>query len=299
MASKTPTPVRDQMGINRPDALDALEGSKNLDAATAVALGKARSERRRMKHGPSKLARGLAALPKASNEFGLVMPSLPPPVDEKKILGLEQSMEEDAEDALHRLEQEAAAKEQASLRRRSATVQRALPRPLSLNSAMVDLADGAEEAGQEAVGAAVRKEMFRLLRHDSVAHPAAKEKSRKRKRATNAPSLLKLTDEEMGNVRVPPLSLLFRTFPCALLLLGLFHLLFWSASFHLLDACRPCRLEKWCLKKPMLFSRTDLCPCWVPYLPTSGGSFFLKSLLWLLLISLCCFVFVPPKYQAI
>jgi len=161
------TPMRDGLSIN-----------EGLTAEEAIEMGSKRAQKRKRDAFKKKLASGLSALPKATNEYMLVKPDLPPEVDDQ--VANDVNMEEDAEDAMMRIEEQAQAMEDAILRKRHTVIQRTLPRPTNLNVEMGG--DGDEDA---MVAELIRKEMVAMIRYDAYHHPLVPEEDGKKKKKKN------------------------------------------------------------------------------------------------------------------
>jgi len=115
------------------------------------------------------------------------MPNLPVEVeagDEKR-----SGHEEDAEDALSRLDREKKAEEAAVLKRRSQALQRSLPRPFTINIQI---------NGQDPVKQEIEKEMLTLLKFDEAKYPTPGAKNKKRRKA---PWIDHFTDLELQKAR--------------------------------------------------------------------------------------------------
>lgn len=187
------TPARDAMSIN--------DGGMTADEA--LMAGSRRSQKRKKDAFASKLASGLKALPQATNEYMLVKPELPPEVADEVQGSTE--YEEDAEDAILRIAQQAQAMEQAVLRKRHAVIQRSLPRPAALNVDMGKEA-GAEAGDMGAVAALLQAEMVAMIRYDAHQHPlqpevGQKKKKKKKKEDARMPQLYHVEEEEMRDAR--------------------------------------------------------------------------------------------------
>lgn len=168
------TPLRDDLNIN-PEA--------GMTAAVAK-----KANRRRKGSLAQKLAKGLAALPEATNEYALRKPELPKD-DELEWKPEELDIEEDAEDAVKRIARVAKELEEAQLRRRHVVIQRSLPRPLALNVGMENGGEN-DEAHEE-----LRKEMIKMIRYDAHRHPLGKKK--KTKKNQRVPTLEEIDDDAL------------------------------------------------------------------------------------------------------
>jgi len=117
-----------------------------------------------------KLRSGLSQLPTAQHEYQIVMPELPtePEEPEKKL-----NVEEDAEDALRRLQDDEKLREVAAMNRRSQAINRKLPRPTTINLAMNS------GINEDPVKQEVADEMLKLLKFDSAKYPIPNAKNKK------------------------------------------------------------------------------------------------------------------------
>lgn len=183
------TPMRDELHIN-----------EGLSAEEALEMGSKRAQKRYQEEFKRKLAKGLGALPKATNEYVLVKPELPPEVEDTFMKPLDE--EEDAEDAVLRIAEMAKALEDSILRKRHIVLQRRLPRPLSLNTEMGKGSEGVEDL--------LRKEMVAMLRYDAFTYPIdgeeeeekdGKKKKKKKVDASKMPKLAMLEEEELREAR--------------------------------------------------------------------------------------------------
>jgi pre-mRNA-splicing factor CDC5/CEF1 len=153
------TPMRDSLSIN--------------DDASSVGD----TPRQRLHELKSQLKQGFLSLPKAKNEFELVLPE-----DDEELADDEVSVAMRIEDATEREEKLAAIKaveDAKALARRSQVVRRGLPRPVnfdatsfldSLDSVRADNDDSADAAQSEAERL-VAIEMVLLLQHDAITYP--------------------------------------------------------------------------------------------------------------------------------
>lgn len=177
------TPFRDGLNIN-----------EGLSAEEAIHLGKKRSKRRRDAF-KQQLATGLGALPAATNEYMLVKPELPPEVEET--VSAEGDWEEDAEDALAKMEAQAKVIEEAILRKRHLAIQYNLPRPKALNVAMGNV-DNEEGEVEGEVQELLRREMVAMLRYDAYQYPVEEDKGQKKqKKQKSVPTLPMFEEEEI------------------------------------------------------------------------------------------------------
>ncbi len=147
-AGMTPlrTPARDDLGIN-------------------AAGGGVRVISRR--GGKSSI--GFESLPAPVNDFAIMVPE-----DEDMVANGASAVEEDAAERDARLQREAEERKRRELARRSLPVQRALPRPVNVDSSRLERTLGETNTGSDAMAKATRliqDEMVRLLAHDSIAFP--------------------------------------------------------------------------------------------------------------------------------
>lgn len=207
--SRTPmsvhgTPLRDEMGINDGGGMTAEEV---MEAARGV-----RDQKKRQSTMAKKLQKGLSALPAATNEYALVKPELPDEVDEMALLhGTTEDVEEDAEDAINRIAQQAKLMEQAAFRRRHLTIQRQLPRPAAINFGMgKDNSDDDSDDEKAVVNEELRKEMIAMLRYDEYQFPldgkerfddGNKRKKKKQKVDPKLPVLPIFEDDQIQTAR--------------------------------------------------------------------------------------------------
>lgn len=146
-AGMTPlrTPARDDLGIN------AVAGGG------AVARGRGRK------------SLGFENLPVPVNDFAIMVPE-----DEDVASTDAPAVEEDAAERDARLQREAEERKRKELARRSLPVQRALPRPVNVDSSRLKRTLGETNTGNDAMAEAtqlIQDEMVRLLVHDSIAFP--------------------------------------------------------------------------------------------------------------------------------
>lgn len=178
------TPARDNLGIN--------EAQAGMSAADAIMANRSRREQKRQEVLlKNKLRAGFDALPEAENEYMFKMPELPAEIEVQD----EEPMVEDAEDAMSRVAAEVRAKQDAALARRSATLQRGLPRPVTVNTGMAKGEGRAKDATQQLV----QEELLLMLRHDAAKYPMSKA-DRKRKRTV--PVLPVYDDELLAEARL-------------------------------------------------------------------------------------------------
>ena len=147
-AGMTPlrTPARDDLGIN-------------------AAGGGVRVISRR----GGKPSIGFESLPAPVNDFAIMVPE-----DEDMVANDTFAVEEDAAERDARLQREAEEHKRRELARRSLPVQRALPRPVNVDSSRLERTLGETNTGSDAMARATRliqDEMVRLLAHDSIAFP--------------------------------------------------------------------------------------------------------------------------------
>jgi pre-mRNA-splicing factor CDC5/CEF1 len=157
------TPARDGLNIN-----------EGMSAEEALQMGSKRSQARKADAFKRKLASGLNALPKATNEYMLVKPEIPPELPDR--VEEDADYEEDAEDAVLRIARQAKQQEEAILRKRHTVIQRELPRPNTLNVNMGKDTEGA-------VHEMLREEMIAMLRYDAYQHPLEPNGKKKKKRS--------------------------------------------------------------------------------------------------------------------
>jgi pre-mRNA-splicing factor CDC5/CEF1 len=212
LAGETPsrsgaTPMRTPKGGMTPAATPARDGlniNAGMSQEEALAVGGRRAQKRKAETFQRKLASGLSALPKATNEYMLVKPELPDEVADKvAVLG---DYEEDAEDAVTRIEEQAKALEEAILRKRHMVIQRSLPRPTNVNSDM-GKAEAEFAAGMEAAEELLRVEVVAMLRYDAHEHPldegdeGPKKKKQKKDDNKKAPKLAMVEEEQLRAAR--------------------------------------------------------------------------------------------------
>ena len=153
-AGFTPTPSRDNLGINAPQG--------GLSAAAAVA-----ADRRRRQARKRRLQSAFGALPRAVNHYATVVPELP--ADPAEAARAQGQPEEDAEDmAAARAERERRRADEA-MRRRSQVLQRGLPRPVAIGN--VRFASDARKSSPEQ--RLIAAEMDALVRFDEATQPIA------------------------------------------------------------------------------------------------------------------------------
>lgn len=163
------TPAMSLTGGETPMLRDALslnagDGGGILDENVGLQRAKEHLLKQQLKHS-------LKALPAPKNEYEIDFAAAIP---EQKPEQEENAMEEDAQDIRKRLERESAAADAAERKRRSAAVQRDLPRPLQVNAAYGKGSEGDVASTVALVREAskmVQKELLALLKHDSLAHP--------------------------------------------------------------------------------------------------------------------------------
>lgn len=177
MSGMTPTPARDHLGINA----DMMGG---LTPASAIA------EKKRLKAMRRSMKQGFNKLPKAKNKYSIVLPELPPEVEQE-----EDHMEEDAEDAAALQAAKAQARHELDMKKRSQALQKGLPRPLAIGSLRFASDD------QDAVTKSIFEEMDKLIRHDEAKYPVAGSQKRRMIKIDDLPLSLmakakELVDEE-------------------------------------------------------------------------------------------------------
>jgi len=186
------TPLRDQLGLNDPDAAIAAETRRAEKARLAAARGDLRA--------------GLSSLPAPANEYMVQIPDLPEGGD-----GNGEAMDEDAADVKARQQAAEAARVAAELKLRSQVLQRGLPRPAAVTvaptagpAAVGPAAAGAREQAERLIA----NELGTLLAHDNAAYPvvAGGRKDRKRKKAEAAaaevPTLERFEAAELDAARL-------------------------------------------------------------------------------------------------
>lgn len=188
------TPVRDELQIN--------EGM-GLTQEEALEMGSKRALKRQQEDFKRKLSKGLSALPKATNEYVLVKPEIPPEVLD--VAKEELSGDEDAEDLLLRIAEQSKALEDSILRKRHLAIQRALPRPKTLNINMGKDGEDTDDDDEAAVVASLlRRELLQMLRYDAAAYPMDDEekKPKKKKDEKKLPKLHMFEEEEIREARM-------------------------------------------------------------------------------------------------
>lgn len=158
----TPTPMRDALGLNDPEAM--LAGSSRQEEKIRAALVR------------NELREGLGQLPAPKNEYQIGVPELP-----EDGMGEEggEGFLEDAAERDARLKAARAAAIEAELRRRSQALQRGLPRPVALDMMPSPRTD-AELTGLSVAELAeelLNRETLAMLQHDAVKYPLGKEQA--------------------------------------------------------------------------------------------------------------------------
>ncbi|CAI5700865.1 hypothetical protein KXD40_005782 [Peronospora effusa] len=175
----TRTPLRDELGIN-PEQLYGTEAEN------------ARAEKARTKRLVSSLRQGFDSLPAPQNEYEINVP-------EKEEAGDDHAtalQEEDAGERAAREQQQRELDQDRELKRRSAAVQKGLPRPSKVKKVLI------HSAVNE-----VADEMYCMLEHDLAKHPvddgkSKKNKKRKKSSSTGAmPHLQQFSDTDIERAR--------------------------------------------------------------------------------------------------
>lgn len=192
-----------------PSFRDGLHINEGLTAEEAIELGSRRAQMRSKDAFKRKLAQGLNALPKATNEYMLIKPELPPEVADP--VNVE---DEDAEDVLEKVHQQAKALEEAVLRKRHTVIQRSLPRPKVVNIEMERGENDEEEEEEkeekkefkeEDVKEMLRAEMVQMLKYDAYTYPPEGEdendKKKKKKKDGPGPKLSLLEEDDLLGAR--------------------------------------------------------------------------------------------------
>jgi pre-mRNA-splicing factor CDC5/CEF1 len=112
---------------------------------------------------------GFESLPAPVNDFAIMVPE-----DEDLAANDTSAFEEDAAERDARLQRKAEERKRKELARRSQPVQRALPRPVNVDSSRLERTLGETNTGKDANANAtqlIQDEMVRLLAHDSIAFP--------------------------------------------------------------------------------------------------------------------------------
>lgn len=112
---------------------------------------------------------GFESLPAPVNDFAIMVPE-----DEDMVGNDMSAVEEDAAERDARLQREAEERKRKELARRSQPVQRALPRPVNVDTSRLERTLGETNTGSDGMAKATRliqDEMVRLLTHDSIAFP--------------------------------------------------------------------------------------------------------------------------------
>eukprot|EP00879_Flechtneria_rotunda_P009300 GHRR01009737.1.p1 GENE.GHRR01009737.1~~GHRR01009737.1.p1 ORF type:complete len:737 (+),score=290.38 GHRR01009737.1:223-2433(+) len=148
------TPIRDQLGLN--EAADSLQLSATVRAQKAAATA-LRAE----------LRANLSQLPAPENEYSVALPEVP--ADEEN----DAVMEEDAEDVKARKQQEAEAAKAAAEKKKSQTLQRGLPRPVTIEKLPQPKAPAELTALslRERAEAELYAELAALIEHDNNTYP--------------------------------------------------------------------------------------------------------------------------------
>ena len=166
------TPLRDDLGLN--DQADGFSVTEDGQSVASTAFSEAARERR------MQLLQQLQGLPEPEFSYEVSLPAAPAEEDEAAQRPQQRA---DAADMALKQRQRRAEEEALKLARRSATVQRALPRPpaqLPLhNAARLAAPSCCEASACEDVSPAillaasemVNREMLLLLAHDQCAHP--------------------------------------------------------------------------------------------------------------------------------
>ncbi|KAG1672528.1 hypothetical protein FOA52_002837 [Chlamydomonas sp. UWO 241] len=183
------TPVRDALGLN--------EDMTGLEVGARAAAARARA-------AAAELRAGLGGLPAPQNEYAIEMPDAPEGDDDG-----EGGVEDAAVRAVRR-SREAAAAAALEEKRKSQTLQRALPRPASLPPAPpVRLAsDTARMSARERAEELLAGEVVAMLAHDAARYPVATGDKKRDKAAAKAaasgdgvPTLAPLSDEALASAR--------------------------------------------------------------------------------------------------
>ncbi|CAI5744027.1 unnamed protein product [Peronospora destructor] len=179
LMSATRTPLRDELGIN-PEQLYGAEAEN------------ARAEKARTKRLVSSLRQGFDSLPTPQNEYEINVPEKEEGGDDRATA----LQEEDAGERETREQQQRELDQDRELKRRSAAVQKGLPRPSKVKKVLI------HSAVNE-----VADEMYRMLEHDLVKHPvddgkSKKSKKRKKSSSTGAmPHLQQFPDTDIERAR--------------------------------------------------------------------------------------------------
>lgn len=158
------TPIRDQLGLNDPTA-----GAAGGGGYTAEEIVSLRAQKLAQAEMRAALRAGLSTLPAPENEYSIGMPELPGEDEEGSGL----AMEEDAADIKARKAREAEAARLAAERKKSQTLQRGLPRPVSIDKLPPPKAPAELEAMslRERAEAELLNELAALVQHDNVTYP--------------------------------------------------------------------------------------------------------------------------------
>lgn len=175
--SSTRTPLRDELGINPEQDMEAS----------------ARAERAREKRKIAELKSGFGSLPAPQNEYEIAIPEKEDADRDSNAFGLE----EDAGDREAWLQQQRELERERELKRRSNAVQKDLPRPTKIKQTLVH--SSVDE---------VAREMYAIMEHDAAKYPIEEpQKSSKKKRkktpaaAAAVPQLPQFSDEELAHAR--------------------------------------------------------------------------------------------------
>lgn len=150
------TPLRDKLNINPEEALMEFDNVHSL-----------KQQQRELK---ASLRRGLSSLPAPRNDFEIVIPEN----DEKLLEEPQESSNfmEDASDVENRRLAKIAEEREKELRSRSQTLQRGLPRPVDINTAILrpkDLETPMTEL--QKAEEMIKEEMITMLHYDSLKNP--------------------------------------------------------------------------------------------------------------------------------
>ncbi|KAI3429454.1 hypothetical protein D9Q98_005547 [Chlorella vulgaris] len=179
--SATPTPMRDALGLNDPDAF-TVAASKREEAARLALLR-------------TDLRAGLGQLPAPRNEYQIVVPEMPE--DE----AAEEGFEEDAAEREARKKAAAEAARLAELRKRSAVMQRSLPRPASLELLPEPRPDSQLDklSARELAEELLQREYASLITFEHTRFPLKEKKGKGAAAAADAgPAIDQFEEEELA-----------------------------------------------------------------------------------------------------
>ncbi|XP_025204697.1 cell division cycle 5-like protein [Melanaphis sacchari] len=152
----TPTPLRDQLSINRSDSMEV----DIINTPQAM-----KNYQHQVKE---QLKAGLSTLPQPKNDFEIVVPEDHPEDEETEV---QKDFVEDQSDVEMRSAEDLLARRQLEMKLRSQVIQRCLPRPPDTNIVLRPLNSEPPLTDLQRAEELIKQEMITMLHYDAVCNP--------------------------------------------------------------------------------------------------------------------------------